>query len=156
MLQIRKQTEYAVIALAYLAERPGQFSSAREIAEAYGLPTALLAKLLKCLHNSGLLRSVRGVSGGYQLARDLRAVSLLELDQVIRPESCCCEKEIEVESDRPSPTEPPLVALRLKMQRFLQEVKLSDLILPGRRIDVPLERVRIEKNKPGTVAGIQV
>jgi hypothetical protein len=40
------------------------------------------------------------------------------------------------------------------MQRFVRDVKLSDLILPGRRIDVPVELVGIEKSKAGLLAGV--
>jgi hypothetical protein len=32
------------------------------------------------------------------------------------------------------------------MRRFLGEVRVSDLVLPGRRIDVPLEFVRFKKS----------
>ena len=33
------------------------------------------------------------------------------------------------------------VALQYQLVRFLKDVKLSDLVLPGRRIDVPAERL---------------
>ena len=49
------------------------------------------------------------------------------------------------------PTEPPLLAVHSKLMRFLKDVKLSDLVLPGRRIDVPVEMVRrklVEKPNP--------
>ena len=139
----RKQTEYALIALAYLAERESSFSSAREISAAYDLPAALLMKLLKCMHHRGLLRSIRGASGGYQLAQDLRTVSLLELDQMLRPEACCCDAEIEGESDRSIPTEPPLIApygIRCS-DSFRMKTVGPDPARPA-GIDVPLERVR--------------
>ena len=40
------------------------------------------------------------------------------------------------------PTEPALLAVHSKLMRFLKDVKLSDLVLPGLRIDVPVEMVR--------------
>src|SRR5882724_6620780 len=76
MLSLSKKTDYALIALAYLAERPGRTASAREIAEARNLPSALLMNILKELHHHGIVQSIRGVKGGYQIAVDLKAKSL--------------------------------------------------------------------------------
>src|SRR3954468_19152419 len=76
---LSKKTEYALVALAHLAEQPGRLASAREIAQAQALPVALLMNILKNLQGHGLLSSGRGVKGGYQLARDLGALSLYEL-----------------------------------------------------------------------------
>ena len=47
MLSLSKKTDYALIALAYLAERPGRVASAREIAAARNLPAALLMNILR-------------------------------------------------------------------------------------------------------------
>jgi Rrf2 family protein len=148
LLRLGKRAEYALIALAHLAQRPDAVTSAREIAQSYRLPLPLLMKLLKCLHHQGLLKSIRGVHGGYQLQADLRVVSLADLLHMLRP----------VEAAPPALTSDlassPLTALRYKMQRFVRDVKLSDLILPGRRIDVPVELVGIEKSRAGLLAGV--
>src|SRR5690349_2284400 len=83
MFCLSKKSEYALVALAFLAEQPGRLASAREIAEARGLPIALLMNILKNLQGHGLLSSGRGVKGGYQLARDLGRLSLYELIAVV-------------------------------------------------------------------------
>jgi Rrf2 family protein len=146
LLRLGKRAEYSLIALAHLAQRPEGFASAREIAQSYRLPLPLTMKLLKCLHHKGLVKSIRGVRGGYQLQADLRAVSLDDLLQMLRPAPVIAHDQAVVNS--------PLTALRYKMQRFVREIKLSDLILPGRRIDVPVELVGIEKSKAGPLAGV--
>ncbi len=154
MLRLGKRAEYALIALAHLAQRPQSTASAREIAESYRLPLPLMMKLLKSLHHQGLVRSVRGVHGGYQLQADLRSVSLEDLLQMLRP-APVEGKSVDTNAlGALSPDESPLTALRYKMQRFVRDVKLSDLILPGRRIDVPVELVGIEKSKAGLLAGV--
>ncbi len=136
-----------MIALAHLADRPEQFVSAREIAQAHSLPVALLMKLLKSLHHCGIVRSVRGVNGGYQLQADLRVISLQDLLQVLN--------SAKITEDSPvAPADSPLTALRYKVQRFVREIKLSDLVLPGRRIDVPVELVGIEKCRSAALAGL--
>lgn len=67
MLRISRLTDYATLILASLAG--GDLASAADIAERtrIGLPT--VSKLLKELQHAGLVRSVRGAHGGYQLAR---------------------------------------------------------------------------------------
>ena len=41
----------------------------------------------------------------------------------------------------------PVQALQFKLVRFLKEVRVADLVFPGRRIDVPVERLRLKDNK---------
>jgi Rrf2 family protein len=140
--------------LAHLAQRPEGIASAREIAQSYRLPLPLMMKLLKSLHHNGLVKSIRGVHGGYQLSADLRAVSLDDLMQMLRPTPAVSTANSTGHSVLAVTVNSPLTALRYKMQRFVRDVKLSDLILPGRRIDVPVELVGIEKSKAGLLAGM--
>ena len=73
MLRISRLTDYATVILASLAG--GSLASAAEIAERtrIGLPT--VSKLLKALQHAGLVRSVRGARGGYQLALPPASIS---------------------------------------------------------------------------------
>ena len=77
MLRISRLTDYATVILASLAG--GGLASAADIAERthIGLPT--VSKLLKELQHAGLVRSVRGARGGYQLARPPGAISAAEI-----------------------------------------------------------------------------
>jgi Rrf2 family protein len=154
LLRFGKRAEYALIALAHLAQRPDGITSAREIAQSHRLPLPLLMKLLKCLHHQGLVKSIRGVRGGYQLQVDLRTVSLDDLLQMLRPSPVIAEDQAALRGLPFAAGDSPLTALRYKMQRFVRDVKLSDLVLPGRRIDVPVELVGIEKSKAGLMAGV--
>jgi Rrf2 family protein len=49
------------------------------VADAYGIPAQLLAKILQSLTRSGLLKSHAGINGGYALARDAREISAYEV-----------------------------------------------------------------------------
>ncbi len=77
MLRISRLTDYATVILASLAD--GGLASASEIAERthIGLPT--VSKLLKELQHAGLVRSVRGARGGYQLARPATSINAAEI-----------------------------------------------------------------------------
>lgn len=83
MLRVTKLTDYATVVLTVLAARPGQVLSATELAEAAGLEATTVAKLLKPLAQAGLVVGLRGVNGGYRLARDAEAISLIEVVQAM-------------------------------------------------------------------------
>ena len=66
--------------MTHLARAPeGELSSARKIAEMFGVPTSLLMNILKELAAGGLVSSVRGARGGYCLARDPSEISLADI-----------------------------------------------------------------------------
>src|SRR5271165_1510781 len=84
MLKLTKKADYGLMALKYLAEHPEKPAvSAKDVADAYGIPAQLLAKILQLLTKSGLLRSHAGMNGGYALARDAREISAYEVIHAI-------------------------------------------------------------------------
>ncbi|MGN0859868.1 MAG: SUF system Fe-S cluster assembly regulator [Stenotrophomonas sp.] len=83
MLRVTKLTDYATVVLTVLAARPGQVLSATELAESAGLEATTVAKLLKPLAQAGLVVGLRGVNGGYRLAREAQAITLMEVVQAM-------------------------------------------------------------------------
>ena len=66
---LSRSTEYAIRALTFLAQLPpGQLAGAREISEAEGIPIPYLWKILQTLARRKLIRSFKGIHGGYELA----------------------------------------------------------------------------------------
>src|SRR3954453_5692047 len=84
MFALRKTTTYALISLAHMANRPSDCVSAREIPGGHALPQPLLMKVLKVMHGAGILRSVRGVKGGYRIGVDLEQLSLYDLTNYLQ------------------------------------------------------------------------
>src|ERR1035438_5738462 len=84
MLKLTKKADYGLMALKYLAEHPETAAlSAKDVADAYGIPAQLLAKILQRLTKVGLLRSHAGMNGGDALARDARQISAFEVIHAI-------------------------------------------------------------------------
>lgn len=91
MLRISKKADYAVFLLGAIARQgayPGGAASdtvvsAHEIARLAGLNKSVVANLLKDFARHGVLESVRGLKGGYRLARAPGAVSLGEILEVV-------------------------------------------------------------------------
>ena len=68
----------ALLSLALHADESGP-TSVRDIAERTGLPQPYLEQILLALKGAGLVRSKRGVGGGYVLARPPSEISLSEI-----------------------------------------------------------------------------
>jgi len=84
MLRLSKKADYALLSMRHLAGSGPRVSvSARELAESYGIPPELLAKVLQRLVRSGLLESRQGIRGGYGLARAAAAISVAEVIQAV-------------------------------------------------------------------------
>jgi DNA-binding IscR family transcriptional regulator len=105
--------------------------------------------ILKTLQHYKLIESTRGAKGGYRLRADLNGVSLWNLMGMLetteRGEAThdCCERLTQYKVNREPAMHAPVTALQYKLIGFLENVKLSDLVLPGRRIDVPVEMVGV-------------
>jgi Rrf2 family protein len=68
----------ALLSLALHSEHEGP-TSVRDIAERTGLPQPYLEQILLALKGAGLVRSKRGVGGGYVLARPPAEITLGEI-----------------------------------------------------------------------------
>lgn len=84
MLKLSKKADYGLMAMKHLAEHAHRGAlSAKDVAEAYGIPPELLAKTLQRLAKAGLVKSLQGTNGGYTLARDARSISAFEVIRAI-------------------------------------------------------------------------
>lgn len=66
----------ALLSLALHEHEGGGPTSVRDIAERTGLPQPYLEQILLALKGAGLVRSKRGVGGGYILSREPAAITL--------------------------------------------------------------------------------
>ena len=80
-MRVSTRGDYASRALLSLALRANYSSptSVRDLAERTGLPQPYLEQILLSLKGVGLVRSKRGVGGGYVLARPDESITLAEI-----------------------------------------------------------------------------
>jgi Rrf2 family protein len=78
--------EYALRAMAYMAQLPqGQYALAKAMGKELGIPANYLSKVLQALTRHGLLHSLRGRNGGFQLERNPREICLYEILAAVEP-----------------------------------------------------------------------
>jgi len=137
MLRLSKRADYALIAVRHLAlQRAAGACSAKDIAQAYGIPTELLAKILQKLAKNGLLISQHGTNGGYALARDPSQVTVFEVIRAIEGPlfitSCVTDRRACGQMHKCTVRE-PLRVVNDTLVRALSSVTISGLSsgLPG-------------------------
>ena len=77
--------EYALRAVAYLAVAQREPRTVHQIAEAMHIPPDYLSKVLQELSKFGLVKSQRGLYGGFTLLRPADELSVLEVVQAVSP-----------------------------------------------------------------------
>jgi Rrf2 family protein len=84
MVNIPKQLEYGLMVLGEMQSgAPGQLFPVRAVCTRLGIPFDVTSKAMQRMGRAGILRSVQGKYGGYQIVRDLSQVSLKELSDVV-------------------------------------------------------------------------
>jgi len=81
-MKLQISSRLAIFAMLELAARVDRQLSVAEIGLKYGISDHHLAKVMHVLGRAGLVRSVRGAGGGYQLSGNVRRLTLLEIIQL--------------------------------------------------------------------------
>ena len=79
MIKLSKLADYGIVIMTHLARPAGGQSSAQAIARATRIPQPTTSKILKALARDGLLRSQRGVNGGYELSRAAGSITIAQI-----------------------------------------------------------------------------
>lgn len=86
MIKLGKKTQYALVALFHLDRvSPGSRASTHDLSMHYDVPEPHLGKVLQKLSRAGILQSVKGVQGGYELARPLKEMRLGDVLRALEP-----------------------------------------------------------------------
>jgi Rrf2 family protein len=131
LLKLTKKADYALMAMKHLAEHPdGGARSAKDVADAFGIPPEALAKILQRLAKAGLLQSQHGINGGYTLARAAHTISAFEVIQAIDGPlfitSCVTVRGECDQSDRCNIRE-PLRKVNESIEGVLKRIKISHM-----------------------------
>lgn len=127
-----RPTEHAIRAMTFLAALPpGSLGGAREIADQERIPAAFLWKILHTLTRKKLIRSFKGVHGGYELARPAKRITLA---QVIHAMDDARGRHCLLGFPGCGPQRPcPLRPIENQLQLALQRTTLAEVARPPRR-----------------------
>ena len=83
MISITTKSPYAIQALSELGQSGEGPVPIGELAKRREIPTQFLEQLFATLRRAGLLKSQRGVKGGYSFAREPGSISVLEVVELL-------------------------------------------------------------------------
>lgn len=78
-MRLQKSSRLAIFALIELASNPDAQVSVSEIGEKYTVSSHHLAKVMHTLGRAGMVRSSRGVGGGYSFNGNEKRITLLDV-----------------------------------------------------------------------------
>jgi Rrf2 family protein len=137
-MRFTTQAEYGLICSLHLARHAERGPvAAREMAGIENLPADYTEKILRRLRQAGLVTAVRGVSGGFQLARPPEEITVKDVIDATEGSTfeINCQQH-PVAEDRCDETHdcsirPVWFALRRRIDALLSEIRLSDLVGEG-------------------------
>lgn len=82
---ISQTAEYALRAIVHLAGQHGAYRKVAQIAESTGVPPGYLAKIMLSLARAGVVKSKRGLDGGFALVGEPEELSILAVINAVDP-----------------------------------------------------------------------
>ncbi|MGI0115569.1 SUF system Fe-S cluster assembly regulator [Zooshikella sp. RANM57] len=131
MLRISRLADYALI-IAHHLQQQANLISLEAIAENTKIPLATVRKLLRCLVQHQIVKSVRGARGGYLLAKPGDCISVADIIEAIEgpialtecakvTQSCQCELSPHCHLKE------PWQQINQQLHMTLKTVKLTDI-----------------------------
>ncbi len=133
-MKVSKRGQYGMRALCHLAETYGSgVVQIREIARKESIPGKFLEGILLELKHAGIVRSRRGIDGGYELAREPKEIMLGQvmrvLDGPLAPLGSAAElKELMRSDPRQAGFYSVLIGVRDAAAAILDQTTLADVV----------------------------
>jgi Rrf2 family iron-sulfur cluster assembly transcriptional regulator len=129
-MRLTNAATYGIASAAYLASAPaGEVVSNMTICNAYEMPDRFVAQVMRLLVSAGVVKSVRGVQGGYKLAKPANKISLLEIVEAIDgPIGANGDLDLTgMSKDSAATVEKALAAIEADARKRLAAVTIADL-----------------------------
>jgi Rrf2 family protein len=132
-LQVSAKTDYALRAAAELARAGTEESGPVKgewISEAQGIPKKFMENILHDLKRAGIVRTRRGASGGYWLARPAEEIALAEVIRAVEGPLANVRGEWPEAVEYPGAAEAlqeVWIAVRANLRAVLESVTLADI-----------------------------
>ena len=134
MIKLSRLADYGVILMVQLARMPVQLTTAADLAEATGLPSPTVSKLLKQLSRANMLESYRGSNGGYVISRAPSEISVADIVSAVEGPialtECMTTEGVVCEIEALCPTRTNWRQINEALVNALSDVTLADMSKP--------------------------
>lgn len=130
---ITRASEYAILSLIVLSKATDPMDS-ETLSRELSIPKSFLAKILQALARKKILKSFKGVNGGFVLHKKASEISMLEVMSAVEGKAPsvfeCAPSREDCPSDRANICTiwPFLNKLQGKIDLFLKDLTLSDIL----------------------------
>ncbi|WP_321777838.1 Rrf2 family transcriptional regulator [Sulfurimonas sp.] len=130
---ITRASEYAILSLIVLSKTSSPVDS-ETLSHQLSISKSFLAKILQALAKNGILKSFKGVNGGFALLKKPKDISMLSIMSAVEGKAPavfdCSPSEKDCPSEKASICSiwPFLNKLQGKIDTFLDELTLQDVI----------------------------
>lgn len=129
---ISRPCSYAIRALTYLATQPpGKLSGAKAISDHENIPASFLSKVLLQLRRGRLVRSYKGIGGGYELGQPPDRITLFAVVTCMEGEAAfsrCILEDHDCATQGECLLHGPWGRFRDELRQFLERNTLADLV----------------------------
>jgi Rrf2 family protein len=135
------KVEYALRAVLELASRGSENAvQSREIAARQAIPEPFLDQLLSTLRRAGMVRSIRGPSGGYVLSRRPHQITVGDVVRACNGQECLSSGSPAESTAGAAPPAARVVRevrerVEQAVSRILEETSIGDLVENRRRLE---------------------
>lgn len=130
-MQITREGDYGIRSVLYLSRQPfKKISFVNEISEDYKIPRSFLAKILQKLVKAKLVRSYRGVKGGFSLAKQARDITMHDVIEAIEGKIClniCLMDKKKCGFSKHCPVHPVWATMQVRFIDMLKKMNFEDL-----------------------------
>lgn len=139
MQLISRTSEYALRVIIWLLQDPSLSQTTRQIAAGTRTPPDYVSKVLQALTRAGLIRSQRGLRGGFKLACDPAEVTVLDVINAVDPlqRIHACPLGLKAHAKELCPLHCGLNDAAEQIETTFAATKLAEL-LDGRTSSIPL------------------
>ena len=130
---ITRASEYAILSLIVLSKNSLPMDS-ETLSRELSIPKSFLAKILQALAKKGILKSFKGVKGGFVLNKEASSISMLEVMSAVEGKAPavfdCAPSLDDCPSDKAKLCTiwPFLNKLQGKIDSFLADLTLADIL----------------------------
>lgn len=134
-MKLNRTAGYAVHVMAYVAEQDnGRPIVGHAAATRLGLSQGFLLRLLVALSRAGLLRSIKGPNGGYNLAKPAKSITLLDIVEAVEGPII---SRVDPTANPPDTLDDKLEAVATaatdRLRKELDRVRLAELVASSKK-----------------------
>jgi Rrf2 family protein len=134
-MQINKEIDYGLRAMIIIAS-DNKLLPAKEISKRFNIPLNYLSLILAKLTKIGLVKSIQGPKGGYELAKPANEINFLEIINALNGpiNLISCNEGEKCELDSLCSMVGVWSKLKLNMEEYFRGILLSDVLMDEGKI----------------------